>query len=238
MRIRYSCCVLAILIVGTSTASSVALEKAPVRADVERDGWISRGTDTISYWNVCTGWAWVWSGWEPEARLGVVFDLAPLPVSLYQSWWFFGTGAPSGYGFTGTIGIHSVDAQGCPSVAALASQPFLPEDGWNHNVWNGLPVPSRFAVLGAFGPGEANPATPWSDRPAAGPTGPDACGNCYPTTRVTHSFRFGTVGSPLCPGSTFYDGVCDAELMLDADIRIEGVSVEEASWGSVKALYR
>jgi hypothetical protein len=86
--------------------------------------------------------------------------------------------------------------------------------------------------------GRPNPLGIGGDHPAAGPTGPQACGACYPTTRVNHSYYYGTASSPLCPGSVFFnDGVCDSQLLMDAS-QIRFLSVEDRSWGTIKHLYR
>jgi hypothetical protein len=47
-------------------------------------------------------------------------------------------------------------------------------------------------------------------------------------------------GESLCPESSFYDGVCDAELMwiTHATFGESPVSTSAQSWGSIKALYR
>ena len=81
-----------------------------------------------------------------------------------------------------------------------------------------------------------------TDHPAAGPTGPQACGLCFPSTRSTHTFLYGTPASPLCPGEPLNDGVCDAELLgwsvTYACVHDGPDAVEQASWGAIKNLYR
>lgn len=37
------------------------------------DAWVASATGTIRYWNICTDGIWVWSGFEPSDRLGVVY---------------------------------------------------------------------------------------------------------------------------------------------------------------------
>jgi hypothetical protein len=147
------------------------------------------------------------------------------------------TGSPSGYGFTGSIAVHAVDGSDCPTGPAIAAQPFLPTSGWQPVAW-GVPVPNRFAMAITFA-GASNPASMRTDHPSAGPTGPDACGTCYPTNRETRSFYYGTASSPLCPGSAFADDAsdCDAELMWDQFMTCT-VSVENTTFGKVKSLYR
>ena len=145
------------------------------------------------------------------------------------------TAAPSGWGFTGTIAVTSADVNCCPT-APLASQPFLPITGWNRYVWN-VNVGSSF-VITIGGLGENTPMAFTSDRPAAGPTGPAACGFCYPATRVNHSYYYGTINSPLCPGMSLHDGTCAAQWLMDAQLACQPVSLEESSFGSIKGLYR
>ncbi|MBZ0267963.1 hypothetical protein K8I85_07395, partial [bacterium] len=86
-------------------------------------------------------------------------------------------------------------------------------------------------------PGPRPAAFP-TDHPAAGPTGPQACDLCYPSTRTIHTFRFGNADSPLCPGSPLNDGVCDAEALYWSAQFSCAISVEPTSWGSLKNLYR
>jgi hypothetical protein len=148
---------------------------------------------------------------------------------------------PVGYGFTGTIGVYNVDANDCPVGPAIQSQPYAP----NYIVgpfaivpWASAPVPTRFAlVITIEEPFPGYPLAFGTDHPAPGPSGPQACGLCYPATRQIHSFRYGNVYTPVCPGSTFHDSVCDAELAWDVDFAC-AVSVEESSWGKIKGLYR
>lgn len=223
--------------------SGLALEKTAVRADrnVENGGWDAGATCTVAYANICTGWLWVWSGWSPSDQLGVIFDpdcCAPDGGALTVAQAYFWTGAPSGYGFTGTLSVTDVVA-GCPGPTVYAAQPVLPPAlGGPVGIAAAAPAGSA-ALVYQFGPGLANPSVVPTDHPAAGPTGPQSCGTCYPTTRPTHSFYFGTPTSPLCPGSGLNDGICDSELLFwSAAFTCGGVSVDETSWGAVKNLYR
>jgi hypothetical protein len=161
---------------------------------------------------------------------------------LLQSTHFVCTSAPSGYGFTGTIAVHNVDANKCPTGAPIASQPYLPSYAtfpFQTVNWGFVYVPNQFAVVARFSAskGFPNPAALGTDHPAAGPTGPAACGTCYPSNRPIHTFGYGNVANPLCPGTVFTDGFCNAELLWDFDL-ITYLSVDPSSWGSIKALYR
>ena len=220
-----------------------ALQKTAVRmtdADLV-GGWTAVGTCSVVYYNTCTGWIWLWGDWWPGDVIGTCYDTDSCGgpgelVWLLASVTYFRNVLPAGYGCTGTIAIQRADANMCPT-AVLASAPMLPALRWNINNW-GIEVPSRFVVTYEFGPQQDYPyVRPATDHPAAGPTGPAACSYCFPTTRVARSFYYGTASSPLCPGSAFNDGVCDANLLGWVWLN-SLASVDESSWGGVKSLYR
>jgi hypothetical protein len=218
--------------------SGLALEKTAARlSDDTRPGdWNAGTTCSVGYYNTCTGWVWVWSGWGPGDRLGVCFDnCCGAQATVVSNFTYVWTAAPSGYGFTGTISAGHADPNCCPTLPQQ-SQTFLPISGWNQYLWNAV-IKETFVVAVTLGPASGSPMAFSTDHPAAGPTGPQACGSCYPLTRANHSYYYGTAASPLCPGSALNDGVCDSQLMWDAQIACV-VSVEESSFGSIKNLYR
>lgn len=215
-----------------------ALERTSAAADREQ-AWSLGGTCTVSYFNDCTGWVYGWSAWSPEDRFGVRFDACCATTTLETSSFFAQTGAPAGYGYTGTIDVCTVDASGCPT-GTVATQSFRPASGWNLHNWS-VSVPSQFALVVTMGPASFNPAVFASDHPAAGPTGPAACGTCYPTTRVGRSFYWGKVNSPQCPGVVLSDGTCDAEFLVQASMACAvsvGEGVRGEAWARVKGMYR
>jgi hypothetical protein len=227
------------------SAEAGALEKhAKQVLDSPIENWNAGATCRISYYNICTGWIWCWGGYGGSFRLGMVVDSCCGPgatASLLQSTFFIcESSAPCYYGFWGTVGIHSVDGNDCPVGPPVAIQPYCPnyaEVPFSVLSWGGIAVPSRFAIIVTFEGNFWNPLEFATDHPAAGATGPQACGVCYPENRMVHSYLYGTPASPICPGSTFNDGVCDAELFWDVDLAC-AVSVEETSWGKIKGLYR
>jgi hypothetical protein len=217
--------------------SGLALEKTSVRANPgDVAGWDAAASCSVFYANTCTGWLWVWSGWSPTDEIGVILDPCCPNGSLIATQTRFWTGSPTGYGFTGTLAIKSVVAN-CPG-ATINSFAYLPVGGANA-VQNWTAPAGSVALTYTLGTGAGDPLTIPSDHPAVGPTGPQACGFCYPSTRTIHSFYFGNATTSLCPGSTLNDGVCDAELLNWGGL-FTGcpVSVEETSWGAVKNLYR
>ncbi|MGH2569681.1 MAG: hypothetical protein ACRDGR_00555 [bacterium] len=225
-------------------APGLALEKRAARL-TDDDQWRSAGTSTsclVDYFDVCTGWVWVWSGWRPEERIGVCFSSccpAPLSAAGDTSYVYFYSGAPAGYGFTGTVDVFAVDADCCPVGVPLSTQPLLPTSGWNSVVLGHVSVPPEFAVTFTFGSAANLPIAVVTDHPAQGPTGPPACGTCYPPTRPTRSFWWGTATSPFCPGSVLNDGFCNAEFLWEVGLHCEApVALESKTWGGIKGLYR
>lgn len=218
-------------------SSSFALERTTIRAtDDLGNQWNAGSTCNVSYYNVCTGWLWVWSGWVPGDGIGVcITSCCPGQTQLTQSTMDVISAAPPGYGFTGTIQVNAADANCCPTGAPIQQQAWLPVTRLNTYAWNAN-VPSNFVISVTFGPAtDGNLNKPATDHPAAGPTGPQPCGACYPATRVNHSFAY-PAAAP-CPGSAFFDGVCNAELEWTASLSCE-VAVEPESWGNIKNLYR
>lgn len=225
-------------------ASASALEKTSRPAiDDSRDEWRGGTTCLISYYNICTGWVWVWAGFAPGDRVGTTATSCcgvneSAQISRVDVFW--ATGAPASYGFTGTLDFSAVDGNGCPTGSPIASQPMLPTSIWTTADFSSAPVtvPTDFVVTYAFGAGAGDPSAIASDHPAAGPTGPQACGSCFPLTRTNRSFLYGTTASPICPGSSFNDGICDAQLIIEVFADCVATSVDNSSWGQIKNLYR
>ncbi len=216
-----------------------ALEKVAVPDAETAEDWSAGTTCTVSYWNVCTGWLWNWTGFGDDAQVGVVFDLPGSGTTYLLQALLDVIGAPGGRGFTGTLSAYAADANDCPTGPALATAVFLPSVRNQVVPFSGEIVPNKFVLVANLQENEGipSPAGMLSEHPAAGPTGPQACGICYPMDRVNRSFFYGTTGSPLCPGDVFNDGVCDAQLIWTAYLNCPLPTVD-SSWGSIKNLYR
>jgi hypothetical protein len=240
MRARMTASVMA-LVFGAGAAHGLEIRRVEATTEFTT-GWDTGATCSVSYANTCTGWRYVWGGWEEGERVGVVFEPCCGNGLLVGTQVFFTDGAPSGYGYTGTLAISEAISGDCPG-APYQSLPFVPSGvpyggrAFVHS-WSGIP-PGPVVLTYTFTDDWRgyNPTVP-TDAPAGGPTGPQSCGLCYPSSRPTHTFYFGTAVSPLCPGWPFNDGVCDAELLhWNAQFSCT-VAVERATWGSLKNLYR
>lgn len=231
------------LLAVLAATPTFALEKStrPFTDGGHADVWRGGTTCSLVYYNTCTDWIYVWSGWAPSDRFGVAFDSC-CPVGnqtgVGTAFIHFYTGVPAGYGFTGTLDVFDADANGCPTGAPIATTPFLPITGWNSYNFLGTVVPdATFAIAYTCGVTAGGQLGLTTDHPADNPPDPQACGLCYPANRTNHSFWWGTPSSPLCPGSPFNDLVCDAQILLDVAVDCT-VSTDPSSWGSVKNMYR
>ncbi len=228
-------------------APSLALERTPIRADdlESSEAWAAGATCTVSYYNICTGWYWVWrievlasDGYS----VGCVFEppCGDGTATLEATNLFALEGFPPSYWrpVDGTIAIHEADEHGCPTTL-LSEIPFTPNDGDNITLWN-LPV-SGPIVLSFRRPDEGffGLFYRWaSDHPAAGPTGPQACGYCFPIDRVSHSYYHPTNDPTPCPVTPLFDGTCNAEWYGWAAAFSTPVRVETTHWSRIKGMYR
>ena len=242
-----------VLVIGAlafaCTAAS-ALERSPRTAPALEDQW-SRSElclHSVSYFNLCSGWAWAWSGFEPGTSISVQYERRTTgwyPCKGFNGYlWttaiYTWHGSPSGYGFTGTAEIFASDAEGRPIGPPGPTMPWLPATGNAYDIWFD-PVPPQFVVVYTTGPGHENPLSVASDAPAGAPGGPPDMGRCYPLDRRSRTHFWGPDQEPS-EASHFVDSVGAAELFAAASIYMpyeDGpTSVESTSWGKVKALYR
>ena len=232
---------LTLFLLLSSAKGGGALERRAVPfPDASEREWTGSASCNVQYYNTCTGWIWTLRDFPSHTRFGVsVETCCATSATLTRTWYYVVSAAPVGWGYTGTLSIHAADANACPVDPPLDSTPFGPTTGWNANTWS-VPVPSHFVIRFETGTsGGWNDLAMALDHPAAGPTGPQSCGLCYPTTRVNRSFYYGSASAPLCPGEIFlFDGTCDAQLLLDCDLVCGTVSVEPETWGRIKTLFR
>lgn len=228
------------LFVLSIVPSGWAFEKVLDRATSTDANWNAGASCTIQYWNACVGWTWTWTSWSPQDRIGVNFHSCRPNLESVDVFTRFTNGVPvcPGYGFTPHLEAFAADANGCATGPVLGTVTFLP-DGTTQNVAFAAPVavPPSFVALIRMGSGGNGTVRYGTDYDAQGPTGPQGCGLCFPTTRATRSFYYGTPSSPLCPGSRVEGPVCDVEWRWNPHMS-GGVNIEESSWSQLKNMYR
>jgi hypothetical protein len=217
-----------------------ALERHLTLSTDEPSEWNGDGSCALQYWNACTGWTWTWTGWSALDRIGVNYTSCPggflVGVDIFTRF-TNGVDPEPGYGFTATLMAFAADGSGCPTGPVLASTTFLPNATTQPvNFPAPVAMPTSFVALVQMGSAGSGTARYGSDLDAQGPTGPQGCGTCFPTTRVSNSYYYGTVGAPLCPGSQL-GTVCDVEWRWTARMTVP-IGVGDSSWGQIKGLYR
>ncbi|GJM44903.1 MAG: hypothetical protein DHS20C21_17450 [Gemmatimonadota bacterium] len=236
---------LAVLLVIAVPVVGHALERTRAPA-VERepdDRWALGCTATISYYNLCAGWIWSWSGWAPEEEIGVAFNTSFCTdvYAIDTSFHYAIEGAPAGYGYTGTLEVRYSSPLDCPQGSTIAAQPFLPASGWNTVFW-GISPPwgaQAYSLVWRNADVLSSPVRWGTDGPASAA--------CYPSGGRVRSARFGTPSAPLCPGDPFPGSGGAAELLWGITGPLaewvnpvvaapEGVARER--WSRVKAMYR
>ncbi|MEZ5066002.1 MAG: hypothetical protein R3B81_14810 [bacterium] len=230
-------CWVAILV---SFSPALALERARefVLDPSIESPWIGSETCEVRYFNICTGWVWYWAAQDGD-RSGTVFETCHPGCEVVTARAYFIDRGQTGRGYTALLGLYAVDENDCPQEPPLASVAYIQIEGWQMFQFGGVPTPSRFALM-------ATHASPiyWdnaigfvSDHPGAGPTGPVACGTCYPADRVTHSYDWGNRSTPVCPGELIESPVCPAEFLLDVQLSCTS-AVSENSWSRVRSMFR
>lgn len=231
----------------TLTSSPAAWEQTTVRLQDDEDAWGRGAPCEVQYYNACTGWLYSAAG---LGEVGVLIDACDGRSLLEQtSLLTWSTGYSQ---FSNTVSIHEVDQDGVPVFPALAirSVPYWCSSRaragyaragsgygcqrWRTLTWN-VEVPETFMFL--YTPTGAPTSDFYCDYPAAGPTGPQACGYCYSTARVGRTYRW-PAGPIVGPGEPLNDGTCDCELLLRCTLSPLVGARGAQSWGRVKTLYR
>src|SRR5688572_21555407 len=97
-----------------SATRAFSLEKQPSLFDDDRAGaWIAGSSCLISYFNICNGWIWCWSGFSTDERIGLIVDSCCENSTLLETALYVCSTAGPTYSTSGTISAHQVDASDC-----------------------------------------------------------------------------------------------------------------------------
>lgn len=205
-------------------APSRALERwGPEKADETDSPWTASASCIVTYANICTGWIGYWTV-SGSTKLGVVFDPCGENAVLEATTMRF---SGYNYGYPAVLEVSTVDENRCPDVP-LASQTIYPTTVWETQNW-GIAVDGPVVITIRALEESITCRTNW---PAAGPTGPVACGTCYPPQEQAHSYSFTS-----CPPEAYADAGCYFELIWSAAFSYANAT-EPATWSTIKALYR
>ena len=215
------------------------IEKTAVReAIVPHSDGGATGVCSIIYFNVCSGWFWLFSGWDEGDMAGVVFDLPNdcgalpgEPITNWGFWWYWRYTMP-GRGFTVSYELHEIDAQNCLMSIAGSHAYQDPVERWNYSYGLGTVTSTNAALVARWDFG----TFPYlcTEHNTSNTDAPVACPGFVPG--VGHSYIWGNVDSTYCPPYHIsHDNYVD--ILMDAGF--EGwYSTENATWGGVKSLFR
>jgi hypothetical protein len=251
---------LAISVAGTGHAINKTKTLMQVPEDMERDPGPWGATDycTLSYYNFCAGWIYVWSPWSASDVIGVDIDpnrpgvdpngqplgcppKAEECASVAGVWFQMRNAFPS-YGYTASVHCYKHGEQpGHLGKPTFWGQPQEWLEGWNFVDLNNCHIRGGGVIAIHFeNPGPLSPAT--DARTLACTNGCfDAGHTPWPCPGVGYSYYYGTIATGNFSGSPIYStGVnssyCD--WLMDVIVCCMGpTAVEPSSWGSIKTMY-
>jgi hypothetical protein len=239
------------LIAVSVAGNGLALERTKTLTQIGDNGdrgpgpWGANDGCTLSYYNFCAGWIYVWSGWTASDVIGIEFDpeaCGPKPnecATVLGAWVYFLDAYPT-YGFTASVGTGKWGNQpGHLGKITSLGDPQEWYDGWNfvdlHNAHVGgggilfihFDNPGPLAYTTEALPLMCNPDPP---RPA-----------CQTCPQPASSYYYGSLSTGNFSGSQFYAGVyfpSANDLITDIIVTCIGpTAVEPSSWGNIKAMY-
>jgi hypothetical protein len=187
----------------------------------------------LRYYNLCSGYLWIYTAWSAGEGAGVRFDGPCInPNSSIERVITYWRNTLPGYGATVDLYLDRDDGNdGCPDQTIIGMADVDPTLRWN--CWDVdicIPDGASSVIVRALSDGGSSPnfATdgPFSDE-------------CDPLG-ATHSYYYGTDGSACIPWSALSPtGRADNLLFwLVVDSACQPTSSREATWGQVKGLYR
>ncbi len=198
------------------------------------------GSCTIVYYNTCSGWKWIWSGFRRDDAIGVIFDLpnecgkATGEMCTNSGIWWYWRWTMPGRGCGLYTSMYEVDATGCLVGSPINPTIYLdPWERWNYTPGLGSTTADRVAIVA-----EWNNTAPYlatdhnvSNENAAG------CGGLIGTGNTV---RFVDHDGPTvyCPPVAFADDLGYVDLIMRASFTCETTANDEASWGEIKSLFQ
>lgn len=194
---------------------------------------------SVVYYDYCSGWIWIYSGWAADDRAGVVFDLPTdcgflSGASVWNThfWWYWRYTQPN-RGFSVSYDLYEVDGNGCliePPVGSLDH--YEPVERWNRMDGLGSVSTSKAALVATWDSG----ALPYfvTDNNGKNYAAPGACPGF--AVRPPHTYRFGDGTTTYCPPVYFADGWGPVQCLMDAGWDAP-TGTEAASWSAIKKMF-
>ncbi len=232
------------------TLSPIAVASEPIAtrdhiASPTLSGGAATAACTIVYYNACSGWAWLFGGFNRGDQIGVVYDLAEdCGMQNGDTWtmdggfWYWRYTTPSRNFFGVYYDLYNVDGQGCLTGASIGtSAPYDPVERWNFIPSLGSVSSPDVAVTATWTLGTLPYAA--TDDNIANAAGGPACAGVGVGTGS--SVRYGNTdqGTVYCPPVPFSDALGPTNLLVVTFWSQEVPTATEASsWSDIKSLFR
>jgi len=249
MRAHGTALALVALLVSTATAD-IPFQRQAVQEAIVPPGRVEGGTGTCSvvYYNICSGWFWLWSPFTDRDgrwmdQIGVVFDLpedcgkAPGSECTHLGFWWYWRYTRPGYGYTLSYHLWNADDGNCkvgPAIGALYRQD--PVERWNYYPGLGSTTSDYVTITATMDKG----ALPYwvTDNNHKNAAAPIRCAG-WPGPIEKHSFIFGEgYQGTICPTYYVGDQLGPVQFLMRASFSCPETSIEPASWGTIKSLFR
>jgi len=231
--------ILVVLILAGAASAKPRIPFQEIRDEVVPHGGESLRLDacSVAYYNTCSGWVYLWA-WSCADEAGVVFDLPSecgktpgAPCTNEGFWWYWRYTHP-GYTYTVSYRLYPVDSSYCkagPPIGSLNRQD--PIERWNYYAGLGTTKSDLVALTAVMD---------WGGRPylITDNNSKNQEIGCAPIPTVAYSMYYGEEGFPYCPPQTFGDQLGPVNILMDATFSCEETSIEPASWGAIKTLFR
>lgn len=200
------------------------------------------GACTVVYYNLCSGWLWLWSGFRESDEIGVIFDLPnscgkePGEVCTNTDiWWYWRYTQPGRYGFYISYSMYEVDENGCKVGLPIGTLNGIdPHERWNHMTGLGSATADRVAIVATWDSGTLPYAATDNNASNANAAG---CGGLIGTGNSVQ-FVDGGGATVYCPPARFTDGLGYIDLVMLARFTCETTDTETMSWGEIKSLFQ
>ena len=200
------------------------------------------GSCSLIYYDICSGWIWIYSGWGAGDQIGVAFDLPAGCGKLAGEhccntglWWYWRYTAP-GYGFSVSYGLYNTDATLCLAGQTGGFAGLDPTERWNFTAGLGCVTSDVATITATWDKGTLPYAA--TDNNVSNSVGGPACAGVPINPPTSFAYYIAAGPTTYCPPAYFADALGPIEFLMDAGFVCGGTATEEASWGEIKSLFQ